>query len=269
LIKEAGVIRIRGISIIIAILTLAGMTGFLSSARAQRSEGGEFRLSESIHWGNTILPTGRFTYSIDTAAGATVVRVRQIGGNFTGLFLPQTESEGGGSDPRGIVLGKVGEDTFVASLRTEDRGLVLNFSPPNAEIDAVHPGATVTRYLSVSRDPTLGYFTIFNPANEKISYTEAEKVYLAACQTIEREFNRSAPIRPHLTVHLHSEENNLHYPDRDLRLARWDKDRFAEAVVELVLHDMVSPQERLRLTKLAVSQAGATVSLCELKNCTN
>jgi hypothetical protein len=233
------------------------------------SEAGQFSLSQSIHWGNTILPTGRFTYSIDTAAGATVVRVRQIGGNFTGLFLPQTESEGSGSNSRGIVLAKLGGDIFVTSLRTEGRGLVLNFSPPNAEPDAAHPGATVTRYLSASRDPALGYFTIFNPANEKISYAEAEKVYLAACQTIEREFNRPDPIRPHLTVHLHSDENNLHYPDRDLRLSRWDKDRFAEAVVELVLHDMVSPQERLRLTKLAVSQAEATVGLCELKTCTN
>jgi hypothetical protein len=32
---------------------------------------------------------------------------------------------------------------------------------------------------------------------------------------------------------------------------------------------MISPEDRLRLTKLAVAQAGATVSLCELKDCTN
>ena len=260
---------IHGISGLFAILALAGIIGFSSSAHAQVAASGQFKLSQSVRWGNSVLPTGTFIYSIDSAAGATVVRVRQLGGNFSGLFMPQTESEGSGSDSRGIVLSTVGEDTFVTALRTEGRGPVLNFSLPNAETEGAHPGATETRYLSESKDPALGYFTVFNPANEKISYTEAEKVYLAACETIEREFNRSSPIRPHLTVHLHAEENNLRYPDRDLRLARWDKDRFAEAVVELVLHDMVSPQDRSRLTKLAVSRAGATVSLCELKNCTN
>ena len=44
---------------------------------------------------------------------------------------------------------------------------------------------------------------------------------------------------------------------------------FADTPPSTVLHDMVSPQDRSRLTKLAVSRAGATVSLCELKNCTN
>jgi hypothetical protein len=260
---------IRGISYVFAFLVLAGIVGFSSSAHAQVSAGGQFKLSQRVHWGNSVLPTGTFIYSIESAAGATLVRVRQIGGNFTGLFMPQTESDASSSDSRGIVLATVGEDTFVTALRTEGRGPVLNFSPPNAETEGMHPGATETRYLSVSKDPALGYFTIFNPANEKIAYDEAEKVYLAACETIEREFNRSSPIRPHFTVHLHSDENNLHYPDRDLRLARWDKDRFAEAVVELVLHDMVSPQDRSRLTKLAVARAGATVSLCQLKTCPN
>jgi len=158
---------------------------------------------------------------------------------------------------------------FVTSLRVEERGLVLNFSPPNADTEVVRPDATRTQYISITKDPALGYFTIYNPGGEKISYSEAEKVYLAACETIEKEFNRTTPIRPRLTVHLHSNENNLHYPDRDLRLSRWDKNRFAEAVVELVLHDMISPEDRKRLTKQAVAQAGATVSLCDLKTCTN
>ncbi len=261
---------IRGISgVMFAILAMAGITWFPCPVHAQSSAGGEFRLSQSVHWGNAVLPTGKFIYSIETGAGSTVVRVHQIGGSFTGLFLPQTQSEAGDSNPGGIVLARIGEEMFVASLRVEERGLVLNFSPPDAETEVPRPDATQTRYISISKDPALGYFTIYNPGGEKISYSEAEKVYLAACEAIEREFNRSTPIRPRLTVHLHSNENNLHYPDRDLRLSRWDKTRFAEAVVELVLHDMISPEDRLRLTRLAVAQAGATVSMCELKACTN
>jgi len=261
---------IRSISgMVFAILAMAGITWLPCSVDAQAPAGGVFQLSQSVRWGNAVLPTGKFIYSVESGAGPIVVRVRQIGGSFTGSFLPQTIAEGSDSNSRGIVLERIGEDMVVTSLRTEGRGLVLNFSPPNEETGGPRPDATQTRYISISRDPALGYFTIYNPGGEKISYSEAEKVYLAACEAIEREFNRSTPIRPRLTVHLHSNENNLHYPDRDLRLSRWDKNRFAEAVVELVLHDMISPEDRLRLTKLAVAQAEASVSLCELKDCTN
>ena len=268
--RRLGVKSIRGSSaVLFAILIIVGIIWFPICVYAQSSAGGEFRLSQSVHWGSAVLPTGEYLYSVESRSGMTVVQVRQIGGSFAGVFLPRTFSESGDSGSRGIALARIGEEMFVTSLRVGERGLVLNFSPPNAETGVARSDATQTRYISVTRDPALGYFTIFNPGSEKISYSEAEKVYLAACETIEREFHQSAPIRPRLTVHLQSNENNLHYPDRDLRLARWDKNRFAEAVVELVLHDMISSEDRLRLTKLAVAQAGATVSLCELKNCTN
>jgi hypothetical protein len=268
--RRLGVKSIRGISTaLFAILVIVGIIGFPFCVHAQASAGGEFRLSQSVHWGSAVLPTGDYLYSVESRSGMTVVQVHQMGGSFAGVFLPKAFSESGDSGSRGIALARIGEEMFVTSLRVGERGPVLNFSPPNAETGVARSDATQTRYISVTKDPALGYFTIFNPGGEKISYGEAEKVYLAACETIEREFHQSAPIRPRLTVHLQSNENNLHYPDRDLRLSRWDKNRFAEAVVELVLHDMISSEDRLRLTKLAVAQAGATVSLCELKNCTN
>jgi len=261
---------IRSISIIVfAIWAVTGITCFPWPVRAQAPAGGEFTLSQSVHWASAVLPTGKYMYSVESGSGPTVVRVRQIGGSFTGLFLPKTLSEAGDSRSRGIVLVRMGEEMFVSSLHLKEHGLVLNFSAPNVEMEVPRLDSTQAHYITVSKDQALGFFTIFNPGNEKISYAEAEKVYLAACETIEREFNLSTPIRPRLTVHLHSNENNLHYPDHDLRLAKWDKNRFAEAVVELMLHDMISSEDRLRLTKLAVTKAGGTVSLCELKDCTN
>jgi hypothetical protein len=131
------------------------------------------------------------------------------------------------------------------------------------------PDSNRTGYITISKDPTQRFFTVLNPGNEKVSLIEAEKVYLSVCETIEREFNRSTPIRPRLILHLGAGQNLLHYPNREIRLTKWDKNRFAEAVVDLALHDMVSPEDRLRLSKLAVAEAGGTVNLCELKECTN
>ena len=177
---------IRSISgIVFAILGLMGIIGLPSRIQAQAMGGGEFKLSQSVHWGNVVLPMGNFIYSIEAGAGATIVRVQQIGGGFTGLFLPRTQSEATDPGSKGIILGRNGEETFVTSLRVGEAGLMLNFSPPNPGTDGSHPGATKTNYVSVTKDPALGYFTIFNPRNEKISYGEAERVYLASLTPIQ------------------------------------------------------------------------------------
>jgi hypothetical protein len=56
---------------------------------------------------------------------------------------------------------------------------------------------------------------------------------------------------------------------REIQLKKWDEYRFADAVVELALHDMVPPEERVRLSDAAVHEAGATINICELKACVN
>jgi len=92
-----------------------------------------------------------------------------------------------------------------------------------------------------------GVFYDLQSGSEKISYRKLRRFYLAACETIDANIHSPLQSGHDLTVHLQSNENNLHYPDRDLRLSRWDKSRFAEAVVDFVLHDMISSEDRLRL----------------------
>jgi hypothetical protein len=266
--RRLGVRLIRSVSAgVFAILAMGGITGGPNSVHAQGAAGGEFRLSQSVHWGNTVLPTGRFSYSVESGVAPTVVRVSQIGGSFTGSFLPQTLSEGSDFNPAGIVVARIGEEMFVTSLRLKERGLVLNFSAPNAEMNPPPPDRTPARQITISKSPTQGFFTFLNLGSEKVSYGEIEKVYLAVCEAIEREYSRSTPIRPRLILHLGASQNLLRYSDREVRLTKWDRYRFADAVVDIALREMISPEDKLRLSNLAVAQASATVSLCELKNC--
>jgi len=152
--------------------------------------------------GSAVLPTGEYLYSVESRSGMTVVQVHQIGAASRACFA-RTFQKAAIPDREDRTRTNRGGDVCHLTARGE-RGLVLNFSPPKCgngrcafrrNADAVY-----IRYQGSSA----GYFTIFNPGSEKISYSEAEKVYLAACETIEREFHQSAPIRPRLTVHLQS-----------------------------------------------------------------
>ena len=261
---------IFGISgFVFAIIAATVIFGFPFPVQAQAFAGGQFKLSESVHWGRAVLPTGKYMYSVESGAGATLVRVQQIGGGFTGLFLPQTFSEAGNSGSGGIVLSRVGQEMFVTSLQLENGGLALNFSASNSEIGIPDVNSVEGPAKSVSQNSIHEFFTIVNHGSEKVSDIEAERVYLAACAAVEHEFSRPASIRPRLTVRLGAGQNLLHYPTREIRLTKWDKYKFADGVLELALRDMVTHDDKIRLSNLAVTQAGGTVSVCELKNCTN
>lgn len=198
-----------------------------------------------------------------------MVRVEQKGGGFTGVFIPHALLRPGKKGNTGIVLGAVGNDTYVISLRLQELGGELDFSVPDAAQERQPPDPTDEQDSGDSSTHAEKYLTILNPNHEKLSAEEAEKVYLRACEVVEREFNRSTPIRPRLLLRLGASHNVLRYPIREIQLKKWDEYRFADAVVDLALHDVVPPEERARLGNAAVHEAGATVNVCELKACVN
>ena len=183
------------------------------------------------------------------------------------MFIPQAVLRPGKQGNSGIALGTIGNDAYVSALRLQEGE--LDFSAPDMDIEK-RPGDPIHgQDAGVSSPLAAGYLTILNPNHEKVSPEEAEKVYLRACEAIEKEFNRPNPVRPRLLLRLGASDNVLRYPMGEIRLKKWDEYRFADAVVDLALHEMVTPDERVRLGNTAVHEAGATVNICELKVCVN
>lgn len=73
-----------------AILTMTGAGTFSSTAYAQDRAQGEFQLSQATHWEKAILPEGKYVYSVETGSSPAVVRVWQVGGGFSGVFMPKS-----------------------------------------------------------------------------------------------------------------------------------------------------------------------------------
>jgi hypothetical protein len=261
---------IRGNFIIFfAILVFAVMAVFSVPCRAQEVISGGFNLSREVRWQNSVLPMGDYVYFIDPNHSPVMVRVEQKGGRFSGVFIPQAFLRPGKQVNSGIFTAHIGDDAYVIAFQLQELGGELEFSIPDAEADKEAPNQIHVPESSPSSVLAHGYLTIVNPNHEKISLEEAEKVYLKVCEVIEREFHRPAPIRPRLVLRLGASNNVLRYPMGEIQLKKWDQYRFADGVLELAVHAMLPPEERTRLSNTAVSQAGSTVNVCELKACVN
>jgi hypothetical protein len=266
---------VRGNFIIVfVLLIIAFITIFPIPSRAQEVVRGEFSLSQEVRWGNSVLPMGDYVYFVDSNRWPAEVRVEQKRGGFTGMFIPQALLRPGKQGGSGMVLRSVGNDTYVMSLQLQEFGAELDFSAPRSEAegrpaDSLDARATSVSSSSSSSSGASEYITILNPTHEKISLEEVEKVYLRACEAVEKEFNRPTPIRPRLILRLGTGNNVLRYPMLEIQLKKWDGYRFADAVVDLAIHDMLPPEEKVRLGNSAVHEAGATVNVCELKACVN
>jgi hypothetical protein len=262
------VILIRGNSIIAtALLIIAAVVIIPVQIRAQEVVRGEFSLPQEVRWGKSVLPMGDYVYFVDSNRWPAAVRVEQKGGGFSGMFIPQAVLRPGKHGNAGIALGTIGNDAYVSSLRLQEGE--LDFSVPDGDIEKRPADPIHGQEAGVSSPLAAGYLTILNPNREKISPEEAEKVYLRACEAIEKEFNRPIPVRPRLLLRLGASDNVLRYPMGEIQLKKWDEYRFADAVVDLALHEILSPEERIKLGNTAVHEAGATINICELKACLN
>lgn len=255
------------IPVILFVLVLISGSGF--AQQQQPLIAGQFRLSQEVRWENSVLPMGEYLYFVDSSRWPAVVRVQQKDGAFSGIFIPQVLLRPGHADKSGIILGKIGEQAYVKALYLHDGAGEFSFSTPLAETDAQNAEQPHAQKSSESLARAAEYVTIFNPKHDRISIEEIEKVYLSVCEAVEKEYKRPAAIRPHLILRLGSDNNVLRYPMREIQLKKWDQYRFADAVVEIALQDMVSPEDRVRLSNTAVNAAGATVNVCELKACVN
>ena len=107
--------------------------------------------------------------------------------------------------------------------------------------------------------------TVRNAANQKWSAAEAQKIYLSACAVVQREFGRTLPLAPKVTLVLGADKNEVWFVGGEVRLTKWNRDAFAEGVVWLAFFDLMPSQQRLGIAKRAVNWADSTVEVEQLE----
>ena len=157
-------------------------------------------------------------------------------------------------------------DYVITSLDVVNSGAVLTLARPESQSpDAVGKEVGLQGIETTPVDD-IGFFAVRNPQNQTVPPAEAQNIYLAACQLVEREFSRSEPVRPHLTLFLGADKDSVYYPKREIRLRKWNKFKFAQGVVLLALDDLMPEDKTLSLSKLAVLEVDSTVDARLLKS---
>lgn len=159
-------------------------------------------------------------------------------------------------------------DYVVTFLDVKNTGAVLTFAAPDTKPQSPKsdPRDLALQEVVSGDSPSANssFFTIHNPHNQTVPYTEVQAIYLSACNVVEQEFRRTNPIRPRVTLLLGASEDRVFFPERKIQLTKWDKYQFAQGVVVLAVSDLMPMEEQVSLTRLAVLGADSTVDVSEL-----
>ena len=133
--------------------------------------------------------------------------------------------------------------------------------------------AVVTFFLLVStslaQSSSDGRFAVRHVTKSGSSLTpaqmhEAEKIYENTCAVVQRDFHSSTELRPRFTIILGAQRNEVH-GNTEIWLTKWSPAMFAEGVVVVAFHQVLTNDVIKQLAKRAVEYGDATVDVAELK----
>lgn len=107
--------------------------------------------------------------------------------------------------------------------------------------------------------------SVRNTTNQRWPEAEAQKIYLSACMVVQREFGRTLPLAPKVTLVLGADKNEIWFSRSEIRLTKWNRHAFAQGVVWLAFEDLMTSQQRLAIAARAVNGADSTVEVEELR----
>jgi hypothetical protein len=103
------------------------------TAGAQSPAAGKFTLPLEVHWGTATLPKGDYSFSFAPSGGSTLLFVRKEGSPSRSYMIGDVgwDEMAGTSSANRLVLGRLGDETYVKDLQLGCVGTVLHFRAPS------------------------------------------------------------------------------------------------------------------------------------------
>jgi hypothetical protein len=133
--------------------------------------------------------------------------------------------------------------------------------------------AIVALFLLVStciaQSSSDGFFVVRHVTKPGSSLTpaqmhDAEKLYQNTCAVVQRDFHSGSELHPRFTVILGAERNEVH-GNTEIWLTKWNPAMFAEGVVVVAFHQVLTTDVIKQLAKRAVRYSDAMIDVSELK----
>ena len=100
---------------------------------------------------------------------------------------------------------------------------------------------------------------------QKIPASGAQQIYFSACSVIQREFGANRVPRPHVTLIVGADVNEVKWDSREIRLIKWDPYLFAQGVEVFAFEDLMPDEEKVALARRAVTWANSTIEVNSLR----
>jgi hypothetical protein len=91
---------------------------------------GSFKLPVQAQWGTMLLVPGDYVFSGDTRSGGSIVMVRSLDSQRSGMAMSASSSASGAKPGSELALSKSEGMTYVKALYLGDLGVELNFATP-------------------------------------------------------------------------------------------------------------------------------------------
>ena len=122
--------------------------------------------------------------------------------------------------------------------------------------------AVILNAACFAQEPSV---TVTSKGKQKWPAADVDKIYLAACAAVQREFGSSSiPSRPRITLVLGADRNGVDFDKRAVLLVRWDPGLFAQGAVLLAFENLMPVERRMTIATRAVIWADATVAVAHL-----
>jgi|SRR5258708_5371739 len=104
-------------------------------------------------------------------------------------------------------------------------------------------------------------FDVHQNGKQQWPAEEAQKIYVSACAVVQREFGNHQTVRPRFILILGGDKNGVALDKREIRLSKWDPYLFAQGVVMLGFDDLMTLDQRLAMSKRALTLADSAVAV--------
>jgi hypothetical protein len=125
-----------------AVLTLSALNFAPSLASAQDASG-TFTLTHEVHWQNSIVPAGKYRFTIAANGPSELLTLSKISGKGAGFMLLVSDTEGSKpSDLSQLVVVSRPGGSFVSTMQLPEFGMTLHFAVPAEPRELAQSAAT-------------------------------------------------------------------------------------------------------------------------------
>lgn len=113
-----------------AALTLSALNFAPSQASAQEAAGA-FTLTHEVHWQNTVVPAGKYHFTIGANGPEATLTLRKESGRSAGFMVMVTDIDASKpSDSSRLVVVSGPNGSFVSTMQLPEFGVTLRFTVP-------------------------------------------------------------------------------------------------------------------------------------------